>query len=79
MSLRMAAESKPKAALKRKRRRTPREEYVDYIVEIEGWDWVLAFSQHRARHPIDPYHEFRHLQINGLPGEVPKLRSVRRN
>jgi hypothetical protein len=35
----MAAEPKPKAAAKKKRRRAAREEFVDYVVEIEGWDW----------------------------------------
>jgi hypothetical protein len=35
----MAAEPKPKAAAKKKRRRAAREEFVDCVVEIEGWDW----------------------------------------
>jgi hypothetical protein len=39
----MVAEPKPKAARKKKRRRAPREEYVDYIVEIEDWDWGYAY------------------------------------
>ena len=38
----MAAEPKPKAAAKKKRRRAAREEFVDYVVEIEGWDWGLC-------------------------------------
>jgi hypothetical protein len=59
----MAAEPKPKAARKKKRRRALLEEYVDvdYIVEIEGWDWGYSLSLNAERHPIDPYHEFRHL------------------
>jgi hypothetical protein len=59
----MAAEPKPKVA-KKKRRRAHREEFVDYIVEIEGWDWGYSLSLNMERHPVDPYHEFRHLQIS---------------
>jgi hypothetical protein len=41
------------------------EEIVDYVVEIENWDWGYSFSLNLERLPIDPYHEFRHLQIKG--------------
>ncbi|QAU48864.1 hypothetical protein [Bradyrhizobium guangzhouense] len=61
----MAAEPKPSRRVKRKRRRKPREEIVDYVVEIDGWDWGYSFSLNMERQPIDPYHEFRHLQIKG--------------
>jgi hypothetical protein len=61
----MAAEPKPKAAAKKKRRRAAREEFVDYVVEIEGWDWGYSLSLNTEKHPVDPYHEFRHLQITG--------------
>jgi hypothetical protein len=54
----MAAEPKPKAGRK-KRRRAPREEFVDDIVEIEGWDWGYSLSLKMERHPIDPYHEIQ--------------------
>jgi hypothetical protein len=40
----MAAAPKPKAAGKKKRRRAPREEFVDYVVEIDGWDWGYSLS-----------------------------------
>jgi hypothetical protein len=60
----MAAEPKPKAARKKKRRRA-REEFVDYVVEIHDWDWGYSLSLNTQRHPVDPYHEFRHLQIIG--------------
>ncbi|UPK31520.1 hypothetical protein IVB26_41495 (plasmid) [Bradyrhizobium sp. 195] len=43
----------------------PREEIVDYIVAIESWDWGYSFSLNLERRRIDPYHEFRHLQIKG--------------
>jgi len=26
---------------RKKRRRAPREEFVDYVVEIDGWDWAI--------------------------------------
>ena len=61
----MVTEPKPKPVRKAKRRRKPREEFVDYIVEIDGWDWGYSFSLNLERQPIDPYHEFRHLQIMG--------------
>ncbi|MGY3356290.1 hypothetical protein ACVWZK_002953 [Bradyrhizobium sp. GM0.4] len=61
----MAAEPKPKAVRKTKRRRKPPEEIVDYVVEIENWNWGYSFSFNLERLPIDPYHEFRHLQIKG--------------
>ncbi|MCK1480608.1 hypothetical protein IVB27_39260 [Bradyrhizobium sp. 197] len=61
----MVAASKPKAAGKAKRRRKPREPDVAYIVAIEDWDWGYSFSLNAERQPIDPYHEFRHLQIRG--------------
>lgn len=62
----MADEPKPaKSARKKKRRRKPREEFVDYIVAIEGWDWSYSLSLNTDRHAVDPYHEFRHLQIKG--------------
>ncbi|GAB9109801.1 hypothetical protein [Bradyrhizobium diazoefficiens] len=61
----MAVDTKPVKRVKRKRRRKPREEIVDYVVEIDGWDWGYSFSLNMERQPIDPYHEFRHLQIAG--------------
>ncbi|MCS3498299.1 hypothetical protein M2189_002743 [Bradyrhizobium japonicum] len=61
----MATEPKPKAVGKTKRRRRPREEIVDYIVAIEDWDWGYSFSLNAERRPLDPYQEFRHLQIRG--------------
>jgi hypothetical protein len=62
----MTGEPKPKAAGKRKRRRrAPRAEYVDYVVEITGWDWGYSLSLNTTRDPDDPYYEFRHLQITG--------------
>ena len=50
----MAAEPKPKAAAKKKRRRAAREEFVDYVVEIEGWDWGYSLSLNTEKHPVDP-------------------------
>ena len=61
----MAAEPKPKAALKKKRRRASREEFVDYVVEVADWDWGYSLLLNTFREPDDPYHEFRHLQITG--------------
>lgn len=32
---------------------------------IEDCDWGYSFSLNSERKPIDPYHEFRHLQVRG--------------
>lgn len=58
----MATEPKPKATGKKKRRRAPREEIVDYVVEIDGWDWGYSLSLNTMPREADPYHEFRHLR-----------------
>ena len=59
---------KPKSTkpAREKRRRKPREEFVDYIVAIEGWEWSYSLSLNTDRRAVDPYHEFRHLQIRGV-------------
>ncbi|MDE5454139.1 hypothetical protein GWE18_15020 [Bradyrhizobium sp. CSA112] len=59
------AEPKPKKSAIKRRGRQPREELVDYIVAIEGWDWRYSLSLNMERQAIDPYHEFRHLHIRG--------------
>jgi hypothetical protein len=61
----MATEPKPKAVRKKKRRRPPRKEFVDYIVEIDGWDWGYSLSLNTLRREPDPYNEYRYLQITG--------------
>jgi hypothetical protein len=62
----MATGPKPKAS-RQGRRRHPPEELVDYIAEVDGWDWGYSLSLNTERRPADPYHEFRHLQITGKP------------
>jgi hypothetical protein len=61
----MAAEPKTKAAKKKNRRRVPREEFVDYVAAIEDWEWSYSLLLNTEKHPVDPYHEFRHLVIIG--------------
>jgi hypothetical protein len=61
----MATEPKPKAAKKKKRRSAPPEAVVQYVVAIEGWDWGYTLLLNDDKRPVDPYHEFRHLQIAG--------------
>jgi hypothetical protein len=64
----MATEPNPKAVKRKKRRRAPPGEFVEYIVEITDWDWgyslLLNTSTGKYRDD-DPYMEFRHLQITG--------------
>jgi hypothetical protein len=54
----MGTEPKPKSASRKKRRRKPPEEFVDYIVRIESWDWSYSLSLNTERYAINPYHEF---------------------
>lgn len=61
----MAADPKPARRASKKPRREPTEEFVHYIVEIDDWDWGYSFSLNTERKPIDPCHEFRHLQVRG--------------
>lgn len=61
----MVTEPRPKAPRKAKRRRKPPEEFVDYIVAIEDWDWDYSLSLDGRRHATGPYNEFRHLKISG--------------
>src|SRR5258705_2379607 len=61
----MVAEPKTNAAKKKKRRRVPREEFVDYVAAIEDWGWSYSLLLNTEKHPVDPYHEFRHLVIIG--------------
>ena len=49
----MATEPKPKTARK-KRRRAPPEEFVDYVVEIDGWDWGYSLSLNTMPREADP-------------------------
>lgn len=58
----MAAQPKP---TRKKRRRTLREPDVYYVVAIKDWGWGYSLSLNTDRQPIDPYHEFRHLQVQG--------------
>jgi hypothetical protein len=61
----MADKPKAKAVNKKRRRRVQREEFLQYIVAIDGWDWSYSLSLNQETHPVDPYHEFRHLLITG--------------
>jgi hypothetical protein len=57
----MATEPKPKAAKKKKRRRAPAEEFVEYVVEITGWDWGYSLSLNSRTGKYrddDPYWSF---------------------
>lgn len=49
----------------KKRGRTPREPDIYYVVAIEDWNWGYSLSLNADREPVDPYHEFRHLQVRG--------------
>jgi hypothetical protein len=61
----MAEKPKAKAVNRKRRRRAPREVFLEYIVAIDGWDWSYSLSLNQEKHPVDPYHEYRHLVITG--------------
>lgn len=61
----MGTQPKPKPASKAERRPKPPDEIVDYIVEIEGWDFSYWLALNTVRNALDPYHEHRHVQITG--------------
>lgn len=64
----MSADTPPeekKKARSRKKRRKPHQEPVDYVVQIEAWDWSFSFGVNWSKHFTDPYMDFRHLQLTG--------------
>jgi hypothetical protein len=65
MDERMADKPRAKAVKGKRRRHALREEFLQYIVAIDGWDWSYSLSLNEEKHPVDPYHEYRHLLITG--------------
>ena len=61
----LGTEPKPKSATRKRRRRPSTEEIIDYVVEIENWDWSYWLALNTLRQPFDPYHEHRHVEIKG--------------
>ncbi|WP_230646765.1 hypothetical protein [Bradyrhizobium sp. Leaf401] len=61
----MGTEPTQRPARKAKRRRKPPEEIVDYIVEVEDWDFSYWLALNTVRSALDPYHEHRHVEIKG--------------
>lgn len=61
----MVTEPKKKASRKAKRRRKPTEEMIDYIVEIESWDFTYWLALETLCNALDPYHEHRRVEIRG--------------
>lgn len=60
----MATEPKKKPR-KAKRRRKPSEEIIDYMVELDGWDFSYWMALNTVRDALDPYHEHRDVQMRG--------------
>ena len=50
----MGSKPKPKPARKAKHRRKPPEKIVDYMVEIEGWDFSYWLALNTVRNALDP-------------------------
>jgi hypothetical protein len=61
----MVTEPKSKAPRRATRRRKPPEEFVDYIVEIDDWNFRYWLSLNTVRNALDPYYEHRHVEIKG--------------
>ena len=47
------------------KKRKRQEEYVDYIVRIEDWDWALSFGLGTLKWSDEAYMDHRHLEIEG--------------
>jgi hypothetical protein len=47
------------------RKRKKHEDYVEYIVRIEDWDWALSFGLEDPKWSDNTYMDFRHLEIDG--------------
>lgn len=60
----MVSEPK-KRPRKAKRRRKAPEETIDYVVEIEGWDFSYWLALNTVRDALDPYHEHRDVEMKG--------------
>jgi hypothetical protein len=56
---------KPRAKKKKHRRASSQDEYARYIVAIEGWDRSYSFGLAGRKDSLDPYMEYRHLEITG--------------
>jgi len=61
----MVTEPTKKVSRKAKRRRKLTEEIIDYIVEIESWDFTYWLALNTLRNALDPCHEHRHVEIKG--------------
>jgi hypothetical protein len=60
----MAAPDTPKG--KKKRKRGPRDERVQHVIEIEDWRWDYMFGLGiKTPWSNGPYDDFRHLEISG--------------
>ncbi|QQO34261.1 hypothetical protein JJC00_00635 [Bradyrhizobium diazoefficiens] len=73
----MVTEPKHKASRKTKRRSRPTEEIIDYIVEIENWDFTYWLALNSLRSALDPYHEHRLVEIRGRLLRPTRLESDR--
>jgi hypothetical protein len=60
----MVAQPKQQPA-RRKRRQNHPEEFVDYVMAVEDWDWSYWIAFNTLRDLVDPYNESRQLQSKG--------------
>ena len=54
-----------KKAPRGRRRTHPRNERVDYVLEIKDWDWSFSFGLNYKPERDGPYYDFRHLELRG--------------
>ncbi|ACE99684.1 hypothetical protein IP86_17625 [Rhodopseudomonas sp. AAP120] len=73
----MVTKQKQKAPKKAKRRRKPPEEIIDYVVEVDGWDFSYWLALNTVRNERDPYHEHRDVEMRGRLLRPSGLRSDR--
>jgi hypothetical protein len=65
---------KGKARGKRRRGR-PRDESVDYVLEIRDWNWGFSFGVNPARDRDGPYSDYRHLVVRGNLSRPKKVKA----
>lgn len=61
----METEPKPRPSRKAKRWRRKPDEIVDYVVEIDDWDFSYWIALNTVRGALDPYHEHREVEMKG--------------
>jgi hypothetical protein len=61
----LVRERKGRAATPATRRQRPPLVSCHYVVAIEGWEWSLSFGLGDPKYDLEPFCDYRHLQLRG--------------